>query len=121
MENKRPQLALRAAFAALIPSGIAFCDGPNGFLAVGKAVDDMCIQLMGVLPVASMLMVIAAGAVYASGQMMGAETRARANTWATAMLVGALIGIIIVTVAPSVLKILYPQQAGNFSCGAQVW
>ena len=121
MEKIRPQLALRAAFAAMIPAGIAFCNDPKGFLAVGKAVDDMCIQLTGVLPVASMLMVIGAGVVYAAGQMMGAETRARANTWATAMLVGALIGILIVVVAPSILKILYPQQAGNFSCGTQVW
>lgn len=55
-----------------------------------------------------------------SGQMMGAETRARANTWATAMLVGALIGIIIVTVTPSILKLLYPGQADNFYCGTKI-
>lgn len=54
-----------------------------------------------------MLMIIGAGVVYASGQLMGAETRARANTWATAMLVGAIIAILIVVVAPPVLGLMY--------------
>jgi len=52
-------------------------------------------------------MIILAGVIYASGQMMGAETRARANVWATAALTGALIAILISVVAPSVLDMIY--------------
>jgi len=63
-----------------------------GFDNLKDALGCMCGNLMALLPVVSMLMVIGAGVVYAAGQMMGAETRARANTWATAMLVGAIIG-----------------------------
>jgi len=37
---------------------------------------------------------------------MGAETRARANVWATSALTGALIGILISVIAPSILQII---------------
>lgn len=79
----------------------------TGLERVGKAAGCMCAQLMSILPVIAMLMVISAGVVYAAGQLLGAETRARANTWATAMLLGAIIGILIFVVAPAVLDILY--------------
>ena len=59
-----------------------------------------------------MLMIILAGVIYAAGQMMGAETRARANVWATACLTGALIAILIVVVAPPVLNAIYNQGSG---------
>jgi len=79
----------------------------TGIARISDAATQMCNDLACVLPVVSMLMIIGAGVVYAAGQMMGAETRARANTWATAMLLGAVIGILIVVVAPSVLHTLY--------------
>lgn len=68
---------------------------------------DLCDALMSLLPIVAMLMVIVAGVLYAAGQMMGAETRARSNVWATAALTGALIAILIVVIAPPVLKAIY--------------
>jgi len=68
---------------------------------------ELCGGLKSMLPVAAMLMIILAGVIYAAGQMMGAETRARANVWATACLTGALIAILIAVVAPSVLNMIY--------------
>lgn len=56
------------------------------------------------LGVVSMLLIVLAGTAYAIGQMMGAETRARAAVWATAMLTGAVIGIIIYLISPSIIK-----------------
>jgi len=70
---------------------------------VRDAMSSLCAGLTQMLPVAAMLMIILAGVIYASGQMMGAETRARANVWATAALTGALIAILIAVVAPPVL------------------
>ena len=60
-----------------------------------------------------MLMLVGAGAIYAGGQMMGAETRARANVWATAMLTGALIGVLITVVSPQILKTMYGEASFN--------
>ena len=81
--------------------------------SVFSAIDSLCQGLTQVLPVAAMLMIILAGVIYAAGQMMGAETRARANVWATACLTGALIAILIVVVAPPVLNAIYCPSGGS--------
>jgi len=74
---------------------------------VNQAMTDLCKGLTQMLPVAAMLMIILAGVIYAAGQMMGAETRARANVWATAALTGALIAILIAVIAPAVIGSIY--------------
>ena len=79
----------------------------RGISQLSSALSSFCNQLKGLLPVAAMLMLVLAGVIYAAGQMMGAETRARANVWATAALTGALIAILIVVVAPPVLQTIY--------------
>jgi hypothetical protein len=71
------------------------------------AVNDLCYALTTLLPVVAMLMVVVAGVIYAAGQIMGAETRARANVWATAALTGALIALLIYAIAPAVLASIY--------------
>jgi len=73
-----------------------------------EALRDLCVGLRGLVPIAAMMMILLAAVIYATGQMMGAETRARANVWATSCLTGALIGVIIATVAPAVLQIMAP-------------
>ena len=82
---------------------------------VSTAINSLCQGLKSLLPVASMLMVVVAGVIYAAGQIMGAETRARANVWATAALTGALIGVLIYAVAPSVLSTIYGGTT-TFNC-----
>jgi len=101
-------LVLLAAFS------LAFA--ASGLSNVAQAVNDLCVGLKSMLPIAAMLMIILAGVIYAAGQMMGAETRARANVWATAALTGALIAILIAVVAPSVLNTIYPSA--SFTSGA---
>ena len=89
----------------------------SGLSAVSSAMNSLCIGLRDMLPVAAMLMIVLAGVIYAAGQMMGAETRARANVWATAALTGALIAILISVVAPSVLGyIYYGNGTTNLAC-----
>ena len=81
---------------------------------VKDAMSQLCSGLTQMLPVVAMLMIILAGVIYAAGQMMGAETRARTNVWATAALTGALMAILISVVAPSVLNTIYnPGDAPN--------
>jgi len=85
----------------------------SGLTAVKEAMKDLCYGLTQMLPVAAMLMIILAGVIYAAGQMMGAETRARANVWATACLTGALMAILIAVVAPSVLSMIYTGTSNS--------
>ena len=105
-------------------ASVVFAAG-SGLSGVTDAVNNLCVGLKQMLPVAAMLMIILAGVIYASGQMMGAETRARANVWATASLTGALIAILIAVIAPSVLSMIYggtewsnnPGVTGKFCIG----
>ncbi|MEM4389993.1 MAG: hypothetical protein QXG98_05015 [Candidatus Micrarchaeia archaeon] len=74
--------------------------------------ETMCQTIKQIVPMVALLMFIIAGAVYAAGQVMGAETRARANVWSTAMLVGGIIGLIIAASAP-----YFVQVFSQFSLG----
>jgi len=94
--------ALMLAFALALLMGIPFANTPTSKLK--QALTDLCQGLNQLVPVAAMLMVLLASVIYATGQMMGAETRARANVWATSALTGALIGILISVIAPAVLQ-----------------
>ena len=97
------KIGIFAVMAVMVASVFAV----SGLSAVSSAMVDLCKGLKDMLPVAGMLMIILAGVIYAAGQMMGAETRARANVWATACLTGALMAILIAIVAPSVLNMIY--------------
>ena len=92
---------LYALVAVVLLAGIAFPADPTSTLKA--ALKDLCISVKGLVPVAAMLMILLASVIYATGQMMGAETRARANVWATSCITGALIGILISQVAPVIL------------------
>ena len=102
-------------FAALVALG-AVLSATTMLTRVGGAMGDLCAGLMSLLPVAAMLMIVLAGVIYAAGQMMGAETRARANVWATAALTGALIAVLIYAIAPSVLGMIYYGDTTAFDC-----
>ena len=95
----------------VILSAAIFASGPE---KLKEALEEVCCQLQRIVPVTAMLLVIAAGVIYSIGQMFGAETRARANVWATSCLTGAVIGILIAQVAPHVLGIIADAP---ISCG----
>jgi hypothetical protein len=92
--------------------GVAFAQ----LTSLQQALTDLCNALHGLIPIAAMLMVVLASVIYATGQMMGAETRARANVWATSCLTGALIGLLISSVAPPILGMLYNGEANSIAC-----
>ena len=107
----------KAMFFALTLSllaGFAFADDPTSQLR--SALSALCGGLNTLVPVAAMLMVLLASVIYATGQMMGAETRARANVWATSALTGAIIGILISVIAPSVLQMI-AGGTNTIQCG----
>ncbi|MBI5223179.1 hypothetical protein HY990_02030 [Candidatus Micrarchaeota archaeon] len=90
----------------------------SGFDNLNLTMNALCAQARSLLGVAMMTMIILAGVVYAMGQLLGAETRARATVWATAMLTGALIAAIIFIIAPAILTSLLGGESGiALSCG----
>lgn len=102
MDSRHVSYAL--LFSVLL-AGAAFAPAtPTDTLK--NALSDLCKGVRDLVPIAAMLMILLAAVIYATGQMMGAETRARANVWATSCLTGALIGILIATITPAVLQTL---------------
>ena len=74
--------------------------------------------LKSLLPIAIVVMIVLAGIIFTVGQVMGAETRARANVWATNMLIGAVIAVIVVIIIPWLLDNLVPELSLSQACGS---
>lgn len=110
---------LPAVFALAFLASLLFAADPT--LSLKASLSELCSGITSLLPVAAMLMVAAGAVTYVSGQVMGAETRARANTWATAMLVGAVMSLAINAIAPPLLQAVYGNKVsctGGFSSTA---
>ncbi len=103
------------AFVLLVASSVVLAQGLSG---LSNALGSLCSGIKGLIPIVSFLMIVSAGVIYAAGQLLDAETRARSSVWASAMLVGAIIGRLIVVITPSLVNALYSDQMGaaTFSC-----
>ena len=99
-----------ATFLVIALANVAFAQ--SGMLT---ALNGICSTIKEVVPVVALLLFILAGAIYAIGQVLGSETRARATVWATAMLVGGIIGLIIAASAQFFL-----ETFATFSIGEAV-
>ena len=108
-------LAVLVVVMGMLP--VVFGQDATGGLT--SAIQGLCALSQTVLGGVVMLLIVLAGATYAIGQVLGAETRARASVWATAMLTGAIIGAVIFIVAPYVLDMLVdlPGVSADNPCG----
>lgn len=68
-----------------------------------KAMKELCNTSVTILGATIVVLTVVAALVYAAGQIMGAETRARAAVWATAMITGVIIGAILYVLLPSII------------------
>jgi hypothetical protein len=85
---------------------------------IRDALYQLCSLSQTFLGVAAMVLIVLAGTIYAIGQVLGAETRARASVWATAMLTGAVIGILIYLITPILLTALLSGTGGEVTSDA---
>jgi hypothetical protein len=85
--------------------------------AITSAMLNLCTTAKTFLSVGAMLLIVLAAAVYAIGQILGAETRARASVWATAMITGAVIGIVIYLIVPALIgTMMSGSGASSVTC-----
>ncbi len=86
---------------------------------IKSAMKSLCETAQGFLGGAALVLIVLAAIVYSIGQITGAETRARASVWATAMIVGALVGLAIYLIMPPVIRVLVvgpTSVAGSGAC-----
>ena len=84
---------------------------------IKSAICEIVKIVKAVMGAAMLVLIVLAAIVYAAGQVMGAETRARANVWATSMFVGAVVGALIYIVVPVFLGALLPDANIDTACG----
>ena len=94
---------------------------PDPGSQVASGVCSLYVLVSTVLTAVIFLLIVAAAVVYAGGQLLGAETRARATVWATSMFIGALIGVLIYVIVPFVLAaMLGTGESGLGTCGEAI-
>ena len=81
--------------------------------SLSSALQFLCDLFYNLLPMGVLVLVTLAGLIFAVGQTMGAETRARANVWATNMLIGALIAGAVIIIVPPAVDILLGNTGGS--------
>jgi hypothetical protein len=78
--------------------------------SIGSTVTGQLIELVkmlqGIVPVIALGLFVFAGIVYAVGQVFDVQTRNKAQNWAMAMIVGGIIGVLIVLIAPWLVDFL---------------
>jgi hypothetical protein len=106
MDIKGVTKSILVAFFVLNIMSVSFAAS-----AISSALIQLCSAAKTFLGGAIMIMILLAGATYALGQVLGAETRARASVWATAMMTGALIGALIYLITPVLINALLSGQS----------
>lgn len=90
----------------------SFIWAPNSAAAnITTTLNALCRDIVNILGVAMIFLVLLAALVYAIGQVLGAETRARATVWSTAMFTGAIMGAVIYLVLPVIVRALIGTTA----------
>ena len=104
----------RVAIVLIILLSVTFAEPASSTATLQQAMAQLCRDARTLLAAGAMILIVLAAAVYAIGQVVGAETRARASVWATSMLVGAVIGIVIYLIVPALIETLM----GDYSLGS---
>ena len=113
MNQRRVYAAIQLVLLALLFTPVLFAQS-NAVGYLENALSDICNQIQDMIPTASMLLVVLGSVLYGGAQLFGnAEIRAKGSVWATSCITGAILGLIIATVAPDILG----QLAGtSVSC-----
>ncbi len=78
--------------------------------------NSLCISLISILPIIAILLFVLAAVAYGVGHIFGAEMRSRATSWATTMVVGAVISLLIMVLARPILGIFVPEIETSDFC-----
>ncbi|HNT61121.1 MAG TPA: hypothetical protein PKJ97_04040 [Candidatus Bilamarchaeaceae archaeon] len=103
---------------ALVLSSVGFAEEGDPGTDIESGICTLYNTVTTVLGAVIFVLIVLAAVVYAAGQVMGAETRARASVWATSMIIGAVIGIIIIVLVPPILDAIMANQLSGESITA---
>ncbi len=110
---RRIMFGAGAACVALMANPMA-ATAISNMLKLRTAFETIYCSFLSILPPIGMVLVILAAVIYAAGQVGGAEFRTNAGRWATALIVGAVLSLIIILLVPVILSALDPDHADQY-------
>ncbi|MCX8202412.1 MAG: hypothetical protein N3G74_01225 [Candidatus Micrarchaeota archaeon] len=78
--------------------------------------NNICVQLTQILPIIAIVLFVLAAVVYGIGHVFGAEMKSKATGWATSMVVGAVISLLIFLLARPILGVFVPEISTSDFC-----
>jgi len=89
------------------------------FSGVGELLNNICVYISSIVPIISVMLVVIAGLVYSIGKVLGQEYRAKTETWATTIVIGAVLGLILALSAPFIVGTLvetFELEGMEYTC-----
>jgi drug/metabolite transporter (DMT)-like permease len=86
---------------------------------IGALMNNVCVQIRGIIPIVSVILLVTAGLVYAIGKVLGQEFRSKTESWATTIAIGAILGLILAVSAPLIVETLVDSmgmEASEYTC-----
>ncbi len=74
-----------------------------------RAMCDLYALLKSLLPIIIIVAIAFAALIMVGGQLLGAETRAKANSWAQSIIIYAIVSVIIIVLVPYIIKLIAPE------------
>jgi hypothetical protein len=100
-------MRLRLPVAVSSLATVAFAAGTSTIASnVNSQLTALVELIRSIVPIIALGLFVLAGLVYAIGQVFDAQTRQKAQSWAMAMIVGGIIGVLIVIIAPWLVDFL---------------
>ena len=81
-----------------------------------SAMNYLCVTIRSMLPIIAILLFAFAGLVYGVGQVFGASMRESAKNWATSMIIGAVVSLIIWVIARPLIAAFFPGGVPEAFC-----
>jgi len=122
----RFSMELRALLLLFLVAGTAGISFAAGDLDIGerfiRALCDLYNLFKSLLPIILIVAIAFAAVIMVGGQLLGAETRAKANSWAQSIVIYAIVAVIIIVLVPYLIKLIAPELDLERSCpGATSW
>ena len=119
MAKTRFDSGIFALLAMMVLAGTVFALSSSAEDAKTRLImglNDLCIQLVSILPIIAILLFVLAAVIYGIGHIFGAEMKSKATGWATSMIVGAVISLLIFLLTRPVLSIFVPEIETSEFC-----
>ena len=101
---------IKILLALLLVAGVVFAQTEVGS-RLYNVLNYLCGTMVMLLPVIALSLLVMAAVVYGIGHVFGSETKQKAQSWATGMIIGMLISLIIWLISKPIISMFLSPGA----------